>query len=688
MEPMAKDKRRGGRVTPKGTRPSHLRPVGDPQPERSPVDAIIDSGGRDLIDQGDPIAAETWASGILDLFERARIKARLEGMDVPPIEEALIERCRQRGDRRAAVVATALAAVTPPPLGRQAASTALELRRRFASPDWLDKVGLATPTSAWVASDVFGDQESLIVGFHQPGEGGLHALVVLVDHNLSGQAKDAWLGDDLDEVVGKWGSTPDPHMVLSEAPVNEVLKRLRDAMAMSDVWNGDAELRTEDFAHHRGLVWARLRRAGLIDDRPAALDVPQEERESLVAEFVNSRTGHELAGRSPGVDIAILAHYLVDLRSDYEGRPLRWSPTVVSLMLGDLAPRKLLLGADQVAAFPEAMRAFVLYAAERTGLDQPFVDEIVARIDEMEPEFLDRIGDPSAAGPAKALLSALQAKGVDLSDVDAINEALDQGAGLGLPWGPPKTRQQATSTAPSDVLASAERSVVLSRFGVLTAFYGKGRKLTQTGQPTLADAKELAAKLGTEDRIDQTIGDRTFKTQSAANLPELGFTIRWAIAAGALRKEHGKFLATATWAKLEGKPLQRWLKAADAIPTMGPLADFHAHHRYRHSDELLDELAPEIVNMIIRPTEFEGVLDWVCGRADTSYEWLAPYMQDPENRRRSFRWDLDLLTRILGWAGIAQRTDARIELDIFREECLAGGVLQLTPAGKWWLANR
>lgn len=37
-----------------------------------------------------------------------------------------------------------------------------------------------------IASDVFGDQESLIVGFRQEGQAAEHALVVLVNHNLSG----------------------------------------------------------------------------------------------------------------------------------------------------------------------------------------------------------------------------------------------------------------------------------------------------------------------------------------------------------------------------------------------------------------------------------------------------------------------------------------------------------------------
>lgn len=171
---------------------------------------------------------------------------------------------------------------------------------------------------------------------------------------------------------------------------------------------------------------------------------------------------------------------------------------------------------------------------------------------------------------------------------------------------------------------------MLARFATLVDFYGDGRKLTQTGQPTLADARALVELLGTADRFDQTIGDRTFKTKSAAELPELGFTVRWAITAGALRKERGELRATATWQKLDGKPLERWLKAADALPTLGPLAGYHAYARYRAPDEFLDELVPEILHALHgNAMPFDAVLDWICERAEVAYEWLTPYMQTP-----------------------------------------------------------
>jgi hypothetical protein len=678
-------------VTPKGTRPPHLRAVDDQQDAEWPVDRIIDSGGRELLEEDDALAAEAWASAMINVFDAARLQARLDGMEVPPFEEALLERCSQRRDKRAASVAGALAAVLPAPHDRLAATVADALRRAVPGlPAWVGVVGRAEPTRGWVASDVFGDQDSLIVGFRQEGMPGEHALVVLVDHNLSGQAKDAWVGGAFDDVVASWRSNADPHMTMGDVPLRDALRRLRDAVAMSDLWNGDTELRTEDFARHRALIWGRLRRAGLSDDQTedvSDLDVSRDERDALVDEFLASKDGRDVAGRLANADVELLVQYLVDLRCDYEGRPLRWSPTVVSIVLGQLAPRKLLLDADEAAALPAVVRAFVRFSARRTGLDPGFVEETLKAVDEIEGEFLDRIGDLAAAGPAKAALAALQARGVDLTDIDAINRALQEGGPITLPEAAPRKRRRAAA-APDEVVASAEQATVLARFDELTGFYGAGRKLTQTGQPTLADARSLVVRLGTKDRIDPTIGDRTFKTVSAAELPELGFTIRWAIKAGALRKEHGKLRATVAWGKLARKPVDRWLKAVEALPSLGPLAAYRAHHRYRDPFEILDEQASEILLLLAeRPMPFDEVLDWICVDADATYEWLGDFMQDPDHRRTSFGWDLDLLVSIFGWAGIVERVGATVEPDRYGEERTVGGTLRLTPAGRWWLGD-
>ncbi len=178
--------------------------------------------------------------------------------------------------------------------------------------------------------------------------------------------------------------------------------------------------------------------------------------------------------------------------------------------------------------------------------------------------------------------------------------------------------------------------------------------------------------------------------QVRAEFPELAFTIRRATSAGALCKEHGKLRATATWRKLQPKPLERWLRAADALPSLGPLTAFHAHNPYRGPSEILDNLLEDLLHHLEpEPTPFETALDDLLDLADTMYEWRSPYLQDPDHRRSSFRYDLDLLTRILSWAGILGRSGATVQPDRWgHRDRLADGTLHLTTLGRWWLATR
>ena len=668
------------------------------------MDDLIDSAGAELLAVQDPIEAETWASGMLDLFEQTALRARLEGMQVPPFVEALVERCAERGDREGAVVTAALAAVAAPPDGEQAGRVAAALGRSVGRlPGWVTTIGRVTATRAWVATDPFDDQDSLMVAFRQEGADDEHVLLALVDHNLSGQAKDAWIASEVDGLLSTWQASSQEGARLEPLAVDAALERLHGAMAMSDLWNGDGELRTGEFAQHRALIWARLRRARLDQEPPDPPELSDDEQAALVDEFLASPHGRQLvaARDGDGVDLERLVRQLVDLRANEEGRPLRWSPIVVERLLGYLAPRKLLIGPADAAALPDAVRAFARFAADRTGLDPVFLHQTLAAIDQVEPEYLDLMGDPATAGPAKAMLASLQADGVDLSDLDAINAALEDrllatppargGAKAGRR---PKATAAASPTArrptigaPTDAVEAAARSTVLARFDQLVGFYGDGRKLTQTGQPTLADARLLVAALGTQDRLDEELHGLTIRTRSAADLPELAFTIRWALAAGALRKEHGKLKATAAWRKLAPKPLDRWLRAAHAVAQLGPLAALHAGNRYRDDDEVLDELLPAVLDRLtVGPTPYEDLLDLVLDLADDIYEWRGSWMQDPDHRRRSFGWDLDQLADILGWAAIADRTGSTTEPDDYGTGThLVGGTLSLTPAGSWWL---
>lgn len=65
---------------------------------------------------------------------------------------------------------------------------------------------------------------------------------------------------------------------------------------------------------------------------------------------------------------------------------------------------------------------------------------------------------------------------------------------------------------------------------------GTGRKLTQAGRITMADARMLVASLGTGDELDRSIGDRVYRTGSSQELPNLMLIAAWAKEARLVRK--------------------------------------------------------------------------------------------------------------------------------------------------------
>jgi hypothetical protein len=106
-----------------------------------------------------------------------------------------------------------------------------------------------------------------------------------------------------------------------------------------------------------------------------------------------------------------------------------------------------------------------------------------------------------------------------------------------------------------DIAGSDEiRLALLEQVQALVEWIGAGRRLTQTGRLTLADARALVPLLGTGDRIDPVIGERVFRTKSSQELPRLNLLVEWAKAAGLIRAVSGKLVPVKKNAKLLSEP--------------------------------------------------------------------------------------------------------------------------------------
>jgi len=98
---------------------------------------------------------------------------------------------------------------------------------------------------------------------------------------------------------------------------------------------------------------------------------------------------------------------------------------------------------------------------------------------------------------------------------------------------------------------------------------GDGRKLTQTGAVTRADARVLVDRLGTGDQIDPAIGDTVFKTKSSVELLGLNLIVEWAKAARLVRVVRGRLVPVKKAAALLDRPAELWMALFEAFGQLG-----------------------------------------------------------------------------------------------------------------------
>lgn len=103
----------------------------------------------------------------------------------------------------------------------------------------------------------------------------------------------------------------------------------------------------------------------------------------------------------------------------------------------------------------------------------------------------------------------------------------------------------------------------------LVKWTGNGRRLTQTGAVTLADARILVGRLHTGDEIDPVIGDQVVKTRSSVELVGLTLVVEWAKAARLLRVEKGRLIPVKKATQLLDRPAELWMALFEAFGKLG-----------------------------------------------------------------------------------------------------------------------
>src|SRR5207247_951496 len=139
--------------------------------------------------------------------------------------EALVRRAHDLGTPEAMAVLSALAVVAPSRVGTRARTAVADLEQAGVPvPAWAAVAGTALPTEAWIGSDVYGDQEIVIVGFAYPSEPDDpgHSICVLVDHTERGVAKDAYPAAPLAQTLARWREAEGDGIGLRPASLAEV----------------------------------------------------------------------------------------------------------------------------------------------------------------------------------------------------------------------------------------------------------------------------------------------------------------------------------------------------------------------------------------------------------------------------------------------------------------------------------
>jgi hypothetical protein len=129
--------------------------------------------------------------------------------------------------------------------------------------------------------------------------------------------------------------------------------------------------------------------------------------------------------------------------------------------------------------------------------------------------------------------------------------------------------EEIRNQARDGLTAAAEASVTVQRLREFARWVGAGRRLTQTGRITLADARELVALLQTGDKIDPKFGDRIFKTKSSEDLLGLNQIVEWAKASRLIQVSKGRLLPVKKRLPLLGRPLELWERVFEVFPLLG-----------------------------------------------------------------------------------------------------------------------
>lgn len=234
--------------------------------------------------------------------------------------------------------------------------------------------------------------------------------------------------------------------------------------------------------------------------------------------------------------------------------------------------------------------------------------------------------------------------------------------------------------------AAAERVELLARLRMFTGWAGAGRKLTSTGNLTMAAGSELIDLLGTGDRLDERTGDRVFKIRSTVELPGVDFPFRVARHAGFVKVRKGTVSATRRGAQLGRDPLADWLAAVRGLLGLGILRYRYAGATWMHPywKDTVDRQVPGLLGHLLAagiPMPLGDLQERLWRLVEASF--VLDDLDEEQLRRHRDVLDSDVrrICRALADLGAVEVTDVQTIPDVHGYERELGGRVELAPLG-------
>ncbi|MBO0824888.1 MAG: hypothetical protein J2P27_13680 [Actinobacteria bacterium] len=390
---------------------------------------------RELLAVRSPLDAELMVSELLGTWwgeaggrGGARRRAEIDAL----IGEGLIDYAAKQSSPASLALLSGIACLGNPRQAVLAERAALALMDQgVARPAWAEHVGAVASQQCYVNADAYGDRDEVVCVFSYAGQE-QHALVVVVDYNAEGQARDGWVTSQVSKLLEYCQQTPGPGPADQQAPAATPLagrfsevdpadarQILASALAATEA---AAEPRvSESFPSYHAFIRARVRTLPPAPtESPDRLSLPpgiafavpgraktwrKDKRAALVAEFLASDEAEDLSDRGAA---SRCADHIVEYGCDQDfGRPLRVSPAKAEAFLLDWVPRKVVLSQADQEALPHVLLAWIRWAGARSGLADGVVPATLDAVFEATRTFPSVYRDPATLGLEPDMIARL-----------------------------------------------------------------------------------------------------------------------------------------------------------------------------------------------------------------------------------------------------------------------------------------